>query len=423
MKSISQRPIKDYALGIYDGPHATPKETNEGAVFLGIKNLTDNGQLDFSEVRYVSENELPRWTKRVTPQHGDVVFTYEATLHRYALIPEGFRGCLGRRVALVRPDPKKADPRFLLYYFMSHEWRRVVEGFVITGATVDRIPLEKFPDFPVQLPKLSVQRRIADTLTAYDDLMENNRRRMALLEESARLLYREWFVHLRYPGHNERMKDEGGRMNDGLPQGWEQVELNSIINVTHGYAFQGADFSEEPTSRVLTTPGNFRIGGGIKIGKPKFYSEAGPLPLDYILAPMDLIVTMTDLSKDSDTLGYPAFVPKLPDVTFLHNQRVGKVVPRGDFFPKHFLYGEMCDERYRHHVVGAATGGVIKHTSPTRILSYKADLPLNRKLIEAFEAFAAPLFAQINILVESNEKLRTARDLLLPRLMSGEIEV
>src|SRR5206468_6227094 len=114
-------------------------------------------RLDLSEIRHVSENEFPRWTRRVTPQPGDVVLTYEATLHRYAVIPEGFRGCLGRRVALVRPDPEKADSRFLLYYLLSREWRSVVESFIITGATVDRIPLEKFPDFPATLPPLPVQ--------------------------------------------------------------------------------------------------------------------------------------------------------------------------------------------------------------------------------------------------------------------------
>ena len=194
------RPIRDYCLGIYDGPHATPQEAEDGPVFLGIKNITPDGQLDLSEIRHVSESEFPKWTRRVVPGPGDVVFTYEATLHRYALIPEGFRGCLGRRVALIRPDPLLADSRYLIYYFLSPAWRAIVEGNVLSGATVDRIPLERFPTFPVALPSLPVQRAVGDILITYDDLIENNRRRMALLEESARLLYREWFVRLRFPG-------------------------------------------------------------------------------------------------------------------------------------------------------------------------------------------------------------------------------
>src|SRR5258706_9335003 len=121
------RPIKDYCLGIYDGPHATPQESDDGPIFLGIKNITDDGRLDLSEIRHVSEEEFPKWTKRVAPMGGDLVLTYEATLHRYAIIPDGFNGCLGRRVALIRPDPKKVDRRYLLYYFLSFEWRRIVE--------------------------------------------------------------------------------------------------------------------------------------------------------------------------------------------------------------------------------------------------------------------------------------------------------
>src|SRR5207253_7242621 len=143
--------IRAFCNGIYDGPHATPKEANEGPIFLGIKNISDDGRLDYSEIRHVSEEEFSTWTRRVTPCAGDVVFTYEATLHRYALIPDGFRGCLGRRVGLVRPDPDRVDSRYLRYFFLSRAWRQVVEGNVITGATVDRVPLERFPDFPAAL--------------------------------------------------------------------------------------------------------------------------------------------------------------------------------------------------------------------------------------------------------------------------------
>jgi type I restriction enzyme S subunit len=342
--------------------------------------------------------------------------TYEATLHRYAIIPEGFRGCLGRRVALIRPNPDKADSRYLLYYFQSEAWRRVVESYVITGATVDRIPIEKLPEFPVTLPGVEIQKEVAQRLSAYDELIENNKRRMVLLEEAARLLYQEWFVHLRFPGHEHTPKEED------LPKGWKRVVLKSLIDVTHGYAFQGNFFAEEPTSRVLTTPGNFRIGGGIKISKLKYYSDEGPLDPSYLLSAMDLIVTMTDLSKECDTLGFPAFVPKSKGLSFLHNQRVGKVVPMGQSFPKHFLYCLFCEDNYRHHIVGAATGTSVKHTSPKRILSYAATMP-PISFIELFEHMVTPFFQEINCLMQSNDLLRTARDLLLPRLMSGEIEV
>ncbi len=134
-----QLEIKDYVEDFYDGPHATPKESDHGPIFLGIKNVTPDGRLDFSQIRHVSPEEYPRWTKRVVPQKDDIVFSYEATLHRYALIPEGFIGCLGRRMALIRPDKSKVNPRFLHYYMLSSLWRKEAEASVISGATVDRI--------------------------------------------------------------------------------------------------------------------------------------------------------------------------------------------------------------------------------------------------------------------------------------------
>lgn len=147
-----QQPISDLVLGIYDGPHATPPEADEGPVFLGIKNIAESGRLDLSTVRHIAENDFPRWTKRALPQAGDIVFSYEATLHRYALIPEGFRGCLGRRLALIRPDPSRKNGLFLFQTLLSERWRSTIEANIISGATVDRIPIKKLPSFPVLVP-------------------------------------------------------------------------------------------------------------------------------------------------------------------------------------------------------------------------------------------------------------------------------
>jgi type I restriction enzyme, S subunit len=309
---------------------------------------------------------------------------------------------------------EQTDSKFLYYLLCRNV--DVVKGMG-GGSATPIVSKSKFEEIEFLVPSLRDQQAIAGFLSAYDDLIENNRRRMALLENAARLLYQEWFVRLRFPGH------EHNRLSNGLPKGWENIKLESIINVTHGYAFAGDYFSEEPSSRVLTTPGNFRIGGGVKLDKLKFYSDEGPLDSSYVLNPMDLILTMTDLSQMSDTLGCPAFVPGLDGLSFLHNQRLGRVISRGKFFPKHFLYCLFCDGRYRHHVVGSATGTSVKHTSPKRILSYVATLPTKTGLLAAFENTLEPLFQQINYLIRTNQKLRAARDLLLPRLMSGELVV
>lgn len=376
------QPIKDYALGIYDGPHATPQESSEGAVFLGIKNITDDGRLDFSEIRYVSETDLPRWTRRVTPAPGDVVFTYEATLHRYAVIPEGFRGCLGRRVALIRPNPEKANSRFLLYYFLSHDWRKVVEGNVISGATVDRIPLERFPDFRVRLPRLPVQEQIVDVLSAYDDLIENNRRRMALLEEAARLLYREWFVRLRYPGH------EHARIVDGIPDGWVRARFDTAIVLQRGFDLPVQDRVE----------GDVPVYGSTGVvGYHSTAKVAGPG-----------IVT-----GRSGTIGEVHYV--IEDFWPLNTALWVKDFRRVSPLYALFLLREMDLKQYN----GGASVPTLDRKSVHRI---EILIPRER-LVNEFEDFSLSVFQQIKTLETQNQKLSKVRNLLLPRLMSGEITV
>ena len=243
--SWNKVPIKTICKGIYDGPHATPPESSSGAVFLGIPNFI-NGQLDLSNIRYISEQDLPKWTKRVTPQPNDIVFSYEATLNLYAIIPKGFWGCLGRRMALIRVDERKADYKFLYYYFYSTAWRSVIQEHTVTGATVDRIPLVSFPDFLVELPDLPTQRRIASILSAYDDLIENNRRQIKLLEEAAQRLYREWFVELRFPGH------EGVKVVDGVPEGWMKGTVDNIVKLLSGYPFKSSEYVSSGKYRLIT---------------------------------------------------------------------------------------------------------------------------------------------------------------------------
>jgi type I restriction enzyme, S subunit len=140
-------PVGQVVEGIYDGPHATPPEAELGPVFLGIKNLTGSG-LDFAEVRHIAESNFAQWTRRIEPQAGDIVFSYEATLGFFALVPPGLRCCLGRRLALVRPR-SGADGHYLLHQFVAAPFQRLLERHTIQGATVNRIALKQFPAYPV----------------------------------------------------------------------------------------------------------------------------------------------------------------------------------------------------------------------------------------------------------------------------------
>jgi type I restriction enzyme S subunit len=156
-----------------------------------------------------------------------------------------------------------------------------------------------------------------------------------------------------------------------MKPGWRKVRLGDVCSITHGFAFKGQYFCDAPSDYLLVTPGNFAIGGGFQTGKPKYYN--GPIPENYILAKGNLIVTMTDLSKQGDTLGYSALVPK--NNRYLHNQRIGLLTITSQNALKGYIYWLMRTKDYQKYVVNHASGSTVKHTSPKSILSYEFDLP------------------------------------------------
>ena len=195
-------------------------------------------------------------------------------------------------------------------------------------------------------------------------------------------------------------------------RGWCDVTLGDLVDIRHGFAFKGEFIHDGPQGDLLLTPGNFAIGGGFKRDKFKYYD--GPVEEEYVLQEGDLLVTMTDLSKQSDTLGYPAVVPRCTDGRrYLHNQRLGRVVPkRAGELHTGFLYYLMCSAKYRYEVLASATGTTVKHTSPDRMRQFRFSLPplaeqraiahvlgahddkieLNRRMNETLEEMARALF-------------------------------
>ena len=154
---------------------------------------------------------------------------------------------------------------------------------------------------------------------------------------------------------------------------WKEVRLGDVCEIKHGFAYKGKYFSDTPTCDILVTPGNFTLSGGFKLDKPKFYN--GPVEKDYILSKGDLIVTMTDLSKNIDTLGYSALVPEVKGLTFHHNQRIGLVENIANNVDKYFLYWIMRTPAYQSFIATHSSGTTVHHTSPKGIGNYIFKLP------------------------------------------------
>jgi type I restriction enzyme S subunit len=136
---------------VFDGPHATPKEAEEGNVFLGIKNMTGSS-LNLSDVKLIGHDDWSQWTRRVEPRADDIVFTYEAALGLFAVIPHGLKCCLGRRMALIRTKAPNGAPHFWFHQFIAKPFQKVIEERSIHGATVNRTPLTEFPGYPILEP-------------------------------------------------------------------------------------------------------------------------------------------------------------------------------------------------------------------------------------------------------------------------------
>ena len=398
--------ISEICRGIYDGPHATPPVSEDGAIFLGISNITPDGHLDLSDPKYISESDLPKWTKRVTPLMGDIVFSYEATLNLYAIIPEGFRGCLGRRMALIRPDEEKVLGRYLYYYFFSDEWRATIAENTVVGATVDRIPLIRFPDFPVSFPSIEKQKVIADMLSAYDDLIENNQKQIKLLEEAAQRLYKEWFVDLRFPGH------ENTPIVDGVPEGWKTGRADSFFNISIGKTPPRAEkqwFTENGkgipwisisdmgssstfvfhTSEELTTDAiskhNVRV-----------------VPADTILVSFKLTVGRVSIATANTCTNEAIAHFLLPDTSMREYTYL---------YLKCFEYDSLGN-----------TSSISKAVNSKIIKAMDFVMP-DQTTVAQFHEVSKPILDAIRDKQEMNHKLAEARDRLLPKLMNGEIEV
>lgn len=176
------------------------------------------------------------------------------------------------------------------------------------------------------------------------------------------------------------------------------MKLENVIHIKHGFAFRGEFFTDDITDKILLTPGNFAIGGGFKGDKFKYYD--GPIPQDYILNEGDVIVTMTDLSKQADTLGYSAKIPKYKSRIYLHNQRIGLVRLTDESYDINYIYWLMRTADYQRFIAGSATGATVKHTSPSKIGAYKFKAPKNKHI----QRRIASILSAYDDLIENNLK-------------------
>ena len=356
------------------------EQKNKGELLPYLANVNVRwGSFDCQNLREMrfAHNEMDRYGLRL----GDIVMCEGGEPGRCAIWRDAVPGMMIQK-ALHRIRPKsELDHRFLYYFFLHTGY---IGGFapLFTGATIKHLPKQSLEKLVIEYPPLDLQNRIGDTLSTYDDLIENNRRRMALLEESARLLYREWFVRLRFPGY------EHTTIVDGVPQGWERTPLEEALVLQRGFDLPTQDRQE----------GNVPIYGSTGIlGHHDKAKAAAPG-----------VVT-----GRSGTLGEVQYVAEdyWPLNTALWVKEFKRVTPLFTLF----LLREMDLKQFN----GGASVPTLDRKSVHRVEVLIPSAPM----LLSFNDFAADVYEQIQNLSAQNQKLRTARDLLLPRLIGGELAV
>jgi len=359
------------------------------------------GELDLDNLREMrfEHDEMDRYGLK----YGDIVMCEGGEPGRCAIWKESVPGMMIQK-ALHRIRPHDCiDHRFLFYSFL-HKGRIGTFAPLFTGATIKHLPREKLAKVEIAFPSLDVQRRIADILSAYDDLIENNRRRMALLEDAARQIYREWFVRLRFPGH------EHTRITNGAPEGWTAGVVADFYDTASGGTpsrkrqeyFAGnilwVKTQELLNSFVMETAEKI-TDDGLSSSSAKLFSERTVLVALYGATVGELGILATPAATNQACC---AVMARDPRAHYIHA----------------FLFFAESKERLRSLSAGAAQ----KNISQEIIRGFRMVLP-SKPVMDVFIESLSPAFDQWLNLERQNERLRAVRDLLLPHLMSGDIPV
>jgi type I restriction enzyme, S subunit len=314
--------------------------------------------------------------------------------------------------ALYVTDFHGNDERFSYYFIKSIDFKNYNSGSAQPSLNRNYIyPIE------IKVPPLPIQRKIAAILSTYDRLIENNTRRIKILEEMARSLYREWFVKFRFPGHEQvKMIDSELGL---IPEGWEVVTLENILKLTHGYAFKSEQLHKEKTSYVVVRMGNFKETGGLQFEDNIRYIEPGSFKEKYLLKANDLVMVFSDVTRAGGIIGNVGLIPN-DNNRYVLNQRVVKVDLVENL--KLFFYIYFNSEVFKNHCLSRADSATVLNLKNEHIYQHQVVLPSQETLSYFIENFD-PIIRKIQNLDKRNINLRQTRDLLLPKLISGEIDV
>ncbi|TGA72232.1 restriction endonuclease subunit S [Aliivibrio fischeri] len=450
--------ISDIAQ-VFDGPHATPKKIDIGPYFLSISSLED-GQLDLSKSAHLSEEQFEKWTKRVTPQEGDVLFSYETRLGEAALMPKNVKACLGRRMGLLRPDRSKVLPEYLLYAYMAPAFQQEIKRRTIYGATVERISLRELPDFNIRIPDLTEQMQVVDILNALNGKIALNRQINQTLEQMAQTLFKSWFVDFD-PVIDNALDAIANGQNIEIPESLAKpFEARKAVRESEGFEPLPADIRQLfPCEFEESELGFVPKGWGVKS-----MNEVTSLIIDHRGK------TPKKLGSDWSEVGYPALsaknikdkaIVRLDTIRFVTDELYSKwmknplqpedilmtseaplgelyyIAEKHDYLLSQRLYGIRAEKKllsgsYLYYWLqtdiassdldGRATGTTVVGIRQSELKKVKVMCP-SLECVNFFAENVSDYLLKIECNHQQNEKLAKLRDTLLPKLISGELRL
>ncbi len=356
------------------------------------------GRVDLTETKCVDEATFIKWNRRLMPKYRDIVLTREAPLGDVGLIRTDEKVFLGQRTMLFRANPDLLDQHFLYYTLLGPTAQAQIRTFG-SGSTVEHVRVPDAEKITIPYPDLAIQRKIASILTAYDDLIEVNKRRIALLEKMAEELYREWFVRLRFPGYQDT------RFIKGVPEGWEIMPISALCA---------------------------EIRAGVKkkdMADEEIYIGLEHIPRKSITFKECATADTVDSNKlrfnERDIL-FGKIRPYLHKVALAHFSGTCSsdtiVLRSHKRLYEGFLLFTVFSETFIELATVASKGTKMPRADWAFLEKLELKIPPSH-LLEAFQTKFEELFSLITALLQTNRNAAKTRDLLLPRLISGKLSV
>ena len=395
--------LSDVCEFIADCPHSTAPDEGKGYPLIRTPNV-GKGRLDLNGVHRVSESVYKQRIQRGAPQANDLIFAREAPAGNVALVQENQTVCLGQRTVLIRPNVQKVNPRYLVYYLLSPKPQYELLG-TANGATVAHVNLPAIRNLKIELPEKAVQDKIGTILVSYDDLIENNQKQIKLLEEAAQRLYKEWFVNLRFPGH------ENTKIVDGVPEGWNECTVESFGTVITGKTPPTSNKEYYTNGKVpfVTIPDMHNVVYPLKTEK-RLTIEGAQTQKNKYIPPNSVMISCIG------TVGLVSISTEVCQT----NQQINSIILNNED-DLYFFYESMLKMKDLLDGLGS-NGATMTNVNKSKLEKLIIISP-SKDIVKQYNDVCKPLFESALNLSRKNVYLQTMREALLLKLMSGEVEI